>query len=241
MDLSIVIPAFNETKKIGSDIEAAADFLEKNGLEGQIIVVDDGSSDNTGETAEKKDKSLPAKLSLKVIRNQQHKGKGYAIRTGIKETSGEYVMFTDSGCCVPYQDVLKGIDLIENGACDIAHGSRKMAGCYIHKKQSFYRRVCSRLFHFMIIHWMGIPKEFTDTQCGFKIYNGDVARRLYEQCITEGFMFDVEIILRAIKAGYKIEEFAIEWTCDRDSRLTPTRNSFRILRELITIKKSLLK
>ena len=87
MDLSVVIPAFNESQKIGSDIKAAADFLDKNGLEGQIIIVDDGSSDGTSETAEKKCGSLPAKVNLKVIRNQRHRGKGYAIRTGIKETT----------------------------------------------------------------------------------------------------------------------------------------------------------
>jgi len=88
---------------------------------------------------------------------------------------------------------------------------------------------------------MKISAEFTDTQCGFKIYRGDTARRLYSQCISDGFMFDVEIIMRAKKQGYRIKEFPIEWTCDSDSRLSPTRSLWRILSELITIKRTLAK
>ncbi|MHC4122885.1 MAG: glycosyltransferase [Planctomycetota bacterium] len=239
MDLSVVIPAFNEANKIAKDIETAAEFMCKNNLKAEIIVVDDGSSDGTDKEAEKKQRQLPDNVKLEVIRYERNKGKGHAVKVGMKETSGNYVMFADSGCCVPYLEVLKGIDMIENGECDIAHGSRKMGGCYIHKGQSLYRRACSRLFHFMIIHWMGILKAFTDTQCGFKIYRGDVGRKLYEQCLTDGFMFDIEIILRAQRSGYEIKEFAIEWTCDRDSRLRPTKSLSSVIRELIAIKRNL--
>jgi hypothetical protein len=84
---------------------------------------------------------------------------------------------------------------------------------------------------------MKVSSELTDTQCGFKIYRGDVARDLYGQCITDGFMFDLEIIMRAQKRGCRIKEFPIEWTCDRDSRLSPTRSLWRVLQELITIKR----
>ena len=237
MDISIVIPALDESKKIGRDVEAAAAFLEGNRLAGEIIVVDDGSNDNTAEAA--KNVEIPAAIQRNVIRYEHHRGKGYAIRTGIKQTSGEYVMFADSGCCVPYEDVLHGLKLLKDGACDIAHGSRKMSGCHIEKTQSFYRRICSKMFHWFVIHYMKVPAEFTDTQCGFKIYKGDVARHLYGESITDGFIFDVEIILRAQKEGYHIKEFPIDWTCDRDSRLSPTRSSCSVLSELITIKRAL--
>jgi dolichyl-phosphate beta-glucosyltransferase len=88
---------------------------------------------------------------------------------------------------------------------------------------------------------MKIPAEFTDTQCGFKIYKGDVARQLYGECATDGFAFEIEIIMRAQKKGYRIKEFPIDWTCDRDSRLSPTRSFWRILLELITIKQIMTK
>ena len=239
MDISIVIPALDEGTKIGRDVEAAATFLEGNHSEGEIIVVDDGSKDNTAEAA--KNVKIPPEITLKVIHYEQHRGKGYAVRRGIKDTKGEYVLFADSGGCVPYEDVLRGLDLLKSGACDIAHGSRKMQGCHIEKGQSLYRRMCSAMFHWFVIHYMKIPAEFTDTQCGFKIYKGDAARHLYGECITNGFMFDIEIIMRAQKEGYQIKEFPVDWTCDRDSRLSPTRTSWRVLFELRAIKQALSK
>ena len=235
MDLSIVIPAFKEGNKIASDVKAAADFLEDNKFTGQIIVVDDGSKDNTAQAAQNAE--ISPRVKLNVIRYEQHRGKGYAVRQGIKQTTGEYVMFADSGLCVPYKDTLCGLDILKSGECDIAHGSRKIRGCHIDKAQGLYRRICSKLFHWFVIHVIKIPPELTDTQCGFKIYRGDVARGLYSKCITDGFAFDIEIIMRARKEGYRIKEFPINWTCDLDSRLSPTRNSWRILSELLAIRR----
>ncbi len=239
MDLSIVVPVLNESKKIARDVESAATFLQGNHFTGEIIVVDDGSDDNTAESAKKA--KISSAVVLKVIRCEQHRGKGYAVRTGIMKTCGEYVMFADSGCCVPYEDVLRGLGLLKSGACDIAHGSRKMQGCRIGKAQSLYRRICSKIFYWFVIYDMKIPAEFTDTQCGFKIYRGDVARHLFGECITNGFAFDIEVILRAQKEGYRIKEFPIDWTCDRDSRLSPTRSLWRIFLELGAIRRNLCK
>jgi len=241
MELSIVIPAYEESKKITRDVEAATAFLQDNHFTGQIIVVDDGSKDNTTEVARNAVTNPSAAIELKVERYNHHRGKGYAVRRGVEQTSGEYVMFADSGCCVPYGDTLRGLELIKSGACDIAHGSRKMRGCHIEKAQSLYRRICSKMFHWFVIHDMKIPAEFTDTQCGFKIYRGDVARHLYGECITDGFTFDIEIIMRAQREGYRIKEFPIDWTCDRDSRLSPTRSSWHVLSELLTIRRVMAK
>lgn len=239
MDMSLIIPVFEESKKIGADIEAAAIFLKNNGLAGEIIVADDGSKDNTAEAANTAGKNLPDGIELKVNRYIRHRGKGYAVRAGIKQSIGQYVAFVDSGNCVPLENLLRGLDLIKSGECDIAHGSRKIYGAHIEQPQSWYRRICSKLFHWFVIFGMKIPAEFTDTQCGFKVYRGDVARELYAECITDGFMFDIEVIMRAQRQGYHIKEFPIDWRCDRDSRLSPTRSLWCVLHELITIRRIL--
>jgi dolichyl-phosphate beta-glucosyltransferase len=239
MDLSIVIPAFEESNKIARDVEAAAEFLHANNLDGEIIVVDDGSTDDTEAAA--KQVEVPQGVQLNIIRYEEHHGKGYAVRTGMKETTGEYVMFADSGLCVPYGNALLGLEMLKDGSCDIAHGSRKLIESDILQDQPWRRRISSRLFKWLIKRLLRIPPELTDTQCGFKVYKGDIARRLYGQCISDGFMFDVEIILRAHEQGYRIREFPIEWTCDPDSRLSLTRTPWPVLSELKALKGKLSK
>lgn len=239
MDISIVIPVFEESKKIAADINAASQFLENNNLTGEIIIADDGSKDDSAEVAQTT--PAPPAVTLKVVCSEHNRGKGHAIRSGIRQSTGRYVMFADSGCCIPYSKILDGLKLLREHSCDIAHASRKLKQSKIHRNQPLRRRICSALFRQLMIYFMKMPPEITDSQCGFKIYNGDIARSLYGKCITDGFMFDIEIILRAKKQNYRIKEFPIEWTCDRDSRLSLSRSFFSVLRELLAIKHALAK
>jgi len=237
MDLSIVIPAFEESEKIARDVKAAAEFLRGNRLQGEILVVDDGSSDDTKRAAEQA--QVPSDTKFRVIRYQPHRGKGYAVRTGMKETTGRYAMFADCGLCIPYGNVLQGLEMLRDDTCDIAHGSRRHIESDILQDQPWHRRLFSRIFKSTVRTMLGVPRALTDTQCGFKIYRGDVARQLYGECISDGFMFDIEVILRAEKKGYRIAEFPVEWACDRDSRLSVTRTPWPVLAELRTLKRAL--
>jgi dolichyl-phosphate beta-glucosyltransferase len=237
MKLSIVIPVFNECGKIEHDVETACEFLLKNSFDGEVIIADDGSSDSTVDETQKAGDKYNSRIRINVILNRQHNGKGYAIRSGIMQTTGDYVMFADSGSCVPFANALRGLELLKTGKCDIAHGSRRLAGTHLVKDHGLYRRICSAIFHWFVIRIMKLPPQLTDTQCGFKIYRGDVARLLYGQCVTDGFMFDIEIIRRAINRHYRIAEFPIDWTCDPDSRLSPAKNFGRIFSELLKIRK----
>src|SRR4030042_5066102 len=144
MDLSIVIPARNEGKKIARDIKAAAEFLAANGLQGQIVVVDDGSQDDTAEAARRV--RIPAGVQRNVIRYEDHRGKGHAVRMGMKATTGKYVMFADCGLCIPYGDALQGLEMLQNDSCDIAHGSRRLIESDILRDQPRHRRRFSQLF-----------------------------------------------------------------------------------------------
>jgi dolichyl-phosphate beta-glucosyltransferase len=239
MDLSIIIPAYDEANKIARDIKAASEFLIANHFLGEIIVVDDGSTDDTANIARKAGNDLPKCVSLQVITLDPHRGKGCAVKTGIVKSSGQYVMFADSGCCVPYGNALLGLEMLKSGRCDIAHGSRRMVRSDVHKDQPCYRRICAKCFKWFVHHLLTIPHALTDTQCGFKVYRGDVARELYSQSIIDGFMFDVEIILLAQKRRFRIEEFPVEWSCDPDSRLSLARTPWPVLSELIRIKRRL--
>jgi dolichyl-phosphate beta-glucosyltransferase len=234
MDLSIVIPTLNEAHKIDKDVVETAKFLKEHDIDGEIIIVDDGSSDNTAEVSSRV--KIPDGIERNVIRYVPNRGKGCAICTGIKESKGEFAMFADSGLCVPLNSILTGMDLIKCKACDIAHASRRLPESIIMRRTSLRRRLLSIAFRILIPKLMGIRTPLTDTQCGFKIYRGPVARELYGACRTEGFMFDIEIILRAEKLRYIIHEFPIEWTSDPDTRIHIGQTAERMFGELRAIK-----
>jgi dolichyl-phosphate beta-glucosyltransferase len=237
MDLSIVIPVFNEEQKIRHDIIAASEFLSTKKMTGEIIVVDDGSTDQTSEVA--KSIVVDESVNLKIIGYKEHTGKGKAVKTGILEACSDQIVFIDSGNCVPYENIGRGIALLKGGNCEIAHGSRFHTDSSIVRPRKQYRKLVSYLFRKYIRVLSRIPKGLSDTQCGLKIYPKAIAHELYTASITDGFLFDVEIILRAGEKGYKILEFPIEWTSDPDSRLSVRGTFLSMFSELRMIRKAL--
>ena len=235
MNISVIFPALNEAQKIRFDVETASEFMHTAGLNGEIIVVDDGSTDRTSEIAQ--NTPVPSPMSLRVIRLEKNQGKGFAVKTGVLASKGEVVLFADSGNCVPFRQALPYIESIREGEVDVALGSRRMAESVIHRSQSRKRRFLSWLFRRLAIVFAGLPKGISDSQCGFKLYKGDVARKLYAECVMSGFLFDLEIILRAKHAGYRIVEFPVDWTCDLDSRLRPGSDATDVIKELLAIRK----
>ncbi len=234
MDISIVIPALNEAEKIRFDVEAAASFTKDSGWHGEVIVVDDGSTDGTAEAARKA--NIPSSVKLVIIRLEKNSGKGFAVKTGIQKTRGDVVLFADSGTCVPYTNALKQVERIRSGDLDMAMASRRLKETRILKDRSQKRRMLSRLFRMAAIAITGLPRRITDSQCGFKLYKGKIARKLFDECLTRGYLFELEIILRALKLGYRVEEFPIEWSCDLDTRLRPGSDAFGVLKEMFKIR-----
>lgn len=235
MELSIIIPAYDEARKIAADVDAAGIFLADNGIDGEIIVVDDGSTDGTGDAALRG--MLQFRIPLTVITLQHHAGKGAAVRAGIMKSEGTYVMFADAGLTVPYADALRGLALIRSGRCELAHGSRWLPESRIEKPQDPWRQTLSRMVRWLLRRALSLPKHLTDTQCGFKVYKGDVARALFSRCTTEHFLFDAEVLVMALQQGYRVMEFPVSWSCDRDSRLNVRSHAMQVITDLLAIRR----
>ena len=235
LDISIVIPAFNEQEKIKTDIIAASRFLKDNHLQGEIIIVNDGSEDETAVSA--RETPVDEGVKKSVVSYAGNKGKGFAVKSGMVQSRGRYAMFADSGLCIPYNNALIGLDMIKKGGCVIAVGSRRHRQSRIKQHRHPLRKFLSVFFRNVTFSFLGIPRSFSDTQCGFKIYDGDIARELYGECQTEGFLFDIEILARALKKNYAVCEFPVEWSSDPDTRVLPHKTALPVLFELFKIKK----
>lgn len=229
--LSIIIPAYNEEKKIAKDLACINDYVSKQFYDYEVIVVDDGSKDKTHEIV----KALEAQYhNLRCIHYDQNQGKGYAVKTGILQARGEHILFVDSGNCVPYKDLEKGLQLLQ-ADFDIAVGSRALDESKIIKRQPKYRRIGAKVFGF-IVHFIMGAKLIKDTQCGFKVFKRKASQDIFSKNQIDGFMFDLETIINAEKMGFKIKEFPVSWRNDPDTKFNPFWGSIRNLWELFLIK-----
>lgn len=235
-DLSIIIPAHNEADKISRDISEASGFMKGANLSGEIIIVDDGSIDGTTQAAQQTE--VPKAVNLKVTTLEVNRGKGFAVKTGMLQSSGRIAMFADSGCCIAFKEALKGIQRIEQGGCQVAVASRKLESSDIVRDQSLQRKIFSWLFFQTVVRRTPGLRNMSDTQCGFKFFDGDIARELFADSQIEGFLFDIEILQMAFQRGYKVEEFPVQWTCDLDTRLSPHRHLYPILCDLWRLRRS---
>lgn len=235
MELSIIIPAYNEVRKIARDVEAAGAFLADNAIEGEIIVADDGSTDGTGDCALRA--PLQLGVAVTVVTLRPHAGKGAAVRAGVLRSEGNYVMFADAGLTVPYGNALHGLALLKSGRCQLAHGSRWLPESRIERPQDPWRQTLSRIVRWLLRRTLSVPRDLTDTQCGFKVYEGNAARELFARCTTQHFLFDVEVLVMALKKGYRVMEFPVSWSCDRDSRLKARTHAVQVIRDLLAIRR----
>jgi dolichyl-phosphate beta-glucosyltransferase len=227
--LSVVVPAYNEGRRIGSTLETIRRYFETQPYAVELVVVDDGSRDDTVEVARRALAGFPRG---QLISYRPNRGKGHAVRTGIVATRGEYVLFTDADLSTPIGEVERAFDLVRQGH-DLVLGSR--AAGEVRVKQPLYRRLATKLFMVardLIVGDTGV----VDTQCGFKLFRGPVARDLFARQRVDRFMFDAETLFLAGRLGYRYVEMPVAWADVPGSKVRVVRGALELLPELLSIR-----
>lgn len=227
---SIVIPAYNEGARLGATLERILTFVLHQGWNAEIIVVNDGSSDNTAEIA--RGYANHSKL-LRLIENPGNRGKGYSVRSGVLHARGSIVLFTDADLSSPIEEATKLLLAIEAGA-DIAIGSRWLHTELQTQRQSLARQILGRVFNRFLRILFGL--DFKDTQCGFKAFRRRAARALFSIQKIEGWGFDPEILFLAHRYGFSVTEIPVLWGHDSRTRIHPLADGSRMVSEMLRIR-----
>lgn len=226
--LSVIIPAYNESERIIPTIGAIASHLSDIIPSWELLVVDDGSTDDTAEQVE----HLPL-ANLRLLRAEKNGGKGSAIRRGMLAAEGSYVLFTDADNSTPIEEIARLLAVLRQEECQIAVGSRAAFGA-VEESRSPLRRVVSGGLRRIVRRALGVQVQ--DTQCGFKLYTREAARDLHGRQTLDGFSFDLELLFLAQKAGYRIAEVPVNWIDAPGSKVNTFREIFRFLRDLLRIR-----
>jgi dolichyl-phosphate beta-glucosyltransferase len=231
--LSVVIPAYNEEKRISTILQAILDFEKTKTFQIQTIVVVDASPDRTAEVA----KSFIGKISnLTVIEGKVNKGKGGAVQEGMLTAQGEYILFADADNSTPIEQVDKLLKYSEKN--EVVIGSRYCKGGKLAIPQPITRRFGSRVLN-LIIQALAIP-GIRDTQCGFKMFSNRAAKEIFQHQTIFDFSFDIEILAIAKKLGYKIKETGITWYDNPHSTVNPLKDGVRMIKDAWRVRKNLL-
>jgi dolichyl-phosphate beta-glucosyltransferase len=240
IDYSIVISAYNEESRITKTLTQTLSFMNQFAPAFEIIVVDDGSKDKTANVVEEYAKDHP---EIKLIRNV-HKGKAGGIRTGTLKSSGKMVLMMDADMATPLEELKRLATWINDSNFDIAIASREGIGAK-RQDEPAYRHVMGRVFNLLVRVTLGL--EFQDTQCGFKLFKGDVARKIFSHLIVYGAdlpqiskpffgAFDVEVLYCAEQLGYKIKDVPVKWNYIPTTRLNALSNAYKMGRDVLRIK-----
>jgi glycosyltransferase involved in cell wall biosynthesis len=228
--LSLVVPAYNEAARIERTLDSLRAYLERGGPDWEIVVAADGA-DGTRERAAA---WAAGDARVRVIGTPERRGKGRGVREGVALTRGRVVGFVDADDKTPIEEADKLLPLLER-ECDLAIGSRAAPGAQVEVPQRFYRRVGSRAFGVFLHLVLGL-RSVRDTQCGFKFFRGEAARDLFARQAIDGYMFDIEILHLAERAGYRVREVGVRWRDDHDSRLDLVSGNWRNFLDVLRIR-----
>jgi dolichyl-phosphate beta-glucosyltransferase len=233
--LSIVIPAFEEEARLGSTIDATISYVSQGQANTELIVVDDGSKDRTAEVAKDSFAKFPS-IKSSVIRYETNRGKGFAVRTGLKAAKADIALFSDADLSTPIEEMHKLIDPIMAGDVDVAFGSRALDRSLIGTHQPWRREQGGKVMNLVIRTMSGL--KFADTQCGFKAFNMVKFRPLLDRMKIDRFGFDVEFLFVAQYNGLRLAEVPVRWNNVEGSKVSVFRDTRRMFTELAEIKRN---
>ena len=227
---SIIIPAYNEGQRLGATLQRVLKYLESQGWDAEVIVVNDGSRDNTAELVHDYAKRHSC---LRLIENPGNRGKGYSVRNGMRNATGEIQLFTDADLSSPIEESVKLFSAIQNGA-DIAIGSRWLRPETQTRRQSLLRQFYGRAFNVALRVLLGLRQK--DTQCGFKAFTREAAQKIFPHQHIERWGFDPEILFLARRCKLKVEEVPVAWADMGGTRISPLRDGLRMFGEVLRIR-----
>jgi dolichyl-phosphate beta-glucosyltransferase len=227
---SVVIPAYNEGSRLGGTLEKVTAYIAQHACDAEIIVVNDGSRDNTADLARNFAQNHP---NLRLIENPGNRGKGYSVRNGVLNARGRIVLFTDADLSSPIEEVPKLLQALADGA-DIAIGSRWLRSELQTQRQQWYRQLFGRIFNLLLRVTLGL--RFRDTQCGFKAFRRHAAQKIFPLQKIERWGFDPELLFLARKFGFRVEEVPVAWGHSGETRIHPLADGTRMFLEMLRIR-----
>lgn len=228
--LSVVIAAYNEEARLGSTLEKIDAYLRENQIHAEIVIIDDGSRDLTGEISRRFLQGREGRL----LRNAENRGKGYSIRRGFKEARGRWVLMTDADLSAPIEEYARLAAAVRDHDLDIAVGSRALSESRIEVRQHPAREIFGKTFNRITRVATGLP--FRDTQCGFKLIDHARLAPLFERMQVDRFAFDVELLFLACRFGLRVKEIPVVWRNDPISRVRLWRDPLNMLLDIIRIR-----
>ena len=233
--LSIIVPAYNEAARLGKSLDTILEYLRARGG-GELIVVDDGSKDETARVAEQALERANGTVKTQFIGVHPNRGKGHAVRVGLLAASAPVALFTDADLSTPITETPKLVEPITRGEADLTFGSRALDRSLIGVHQPWRREQGGKVFNLFVRVATRLP--FWDTQCGFKAFRMSVCRPIIESATIDRFGFDVELIYVAHLAGLSLAEIPVRWNHYDGSKVSVTRDSWRMFNELRLIRRN---